>query len=212
MEYMTEEQQVERLKEFWKEYGLAIAAGIVIAIALIFGVRYYRGYEATKSQEASMVYTTMISTAMSNNDATAKGAAQDLISKFPSTSYASFAQMWLAKEAVQAGKYPAAVKSLQWILVHSKMNAIKQVTRIRLARVYLQMKAPDKAVSVLRTVNDKAYVGLIAETQGDAYLQRGQISRARESYQAALKSLPNPAQSRPVLAMKLADLPPSADM
>jgi predicted negative regulator of RcsB-dependent stress response len=207
VEYMTEEQQVERLKAFWKEYGLSIVGGIVLAIALIIGFRYYRSYKTNKAQEASLVYTTMVTTAMSNNDASANNAAKVLIKEYSSSAYADFAQLWLAKRAVDQKQYPAALKALRWVLVHGNMESVKQVTRIRLSRVYLQMQEPAKALSALATMNDKAYQGLVAELQGDAYLQRGQINRARVLYQKALKTLPNPAQSRPLLAMKLADLP-----
>ncbi|HAS13965.1 MAG TPA: hypothetical protein DCS01_01545, partial [Idiomarina abyssalis] len=38
---MDEEQQVERLKEFWKEHGKGIVAGVVIGFGLFYGWRYY---------------------------------------------------------------------------------------------------------------------------------------------------------------------------
>ena len=39
MEFETEEQQVEAIKKWWKEYGLTIAVGLVLGLGGIFGFR-----------------------------------------------------------------------------------------------------------------------------------------------------------------------------
>ena len=39
--YQTEEQQVEAIKGFWKEYGIAVIAGLVLGFAGFIGFNYY---------------------------------------------------------------------------------------------------------------------------------------------------------------------------
>jgi predicted negative regulator of RcsB-dependent stress response len=207
VEYLTDEEQVERLRRWWKEYGLALVSGVVIAVLIVIGTRYYRRYEAQKAQNASMIYTTMMSNAISKDDTGARVAAKKVISTFPSTPYASLASLWLGQQAAMKGDLGGAIARLRWTLLHSDMDSVRQVSRLRLARIYLAQKAPEKALQSIDVVNDKAYVGLIDELKGDAYVQLKKTSLARKYYQKAMVRIPNSAVTEPMLSLKLADLP-----
>ena len=207
MDYLTDEEQVERLRAWWKEYGLAIVAGIIIAIIVVVGWRYYSSYKTKVSQSASLVYTTMINSTFSDQQASAIQAANTLKTKFSKTPYAAYAALWLAKNAVEQNNYQQALSQLQWAQQHTSMPAVAQVALLRMAEINLQMNKPQQALQLLKTVKDKAYLGLVDEARGDAYLQMKNTAAATAAYQQALKNLPQPDRSRPLLAMKLASLP-----
>lgn len=212
MDYLTEEEQVERIRAFWKEYGLAIVGGIVIAIVVVLAWRYYQGYETKKNQAASLVYTTLINSALSKQEQSAIDAANELKKNYTSTPYAGLAALWLAKNAVDEQQYATASQQLNWVLTHASMNALRQTARLRLAQIDLQQNQPQQALQLLKTVNDRAYLGMIDETRGDAYLMLNQIAQANSVYQQALKEMPDPDRTRPILAMKLASLPVSSSI
>lgn len=207
MEYLNEQQQVEQLKTWLKEYGLSIVIGVVLAILIVFGLRFYYRYEAQRAQQASMLYTTMINSVLSEQASNAQDAAQSLVSQYSSTPYASIARLWLAGQSAQNQDYKAASTQLDWVMQHAKMTAFRQVARLESAQISLQQNQPDQALQTLSVIDDKAYLGLIDEIRGDAYLQEKQIEKARMQYQLALKEIPQPTLTQPVLAMKLANLP-----
>ncbi len=212
MDYLTEEEQVERIRKFWKEYGLAIVAGIIIAIIVVLGWRYYKGHEARRSQAASLIYTTMINGTLGGQIDSATAAANSLKKDYASSPYASMAALWLAKQAVAKHQYDQASTQLQWTLDHAKMSSLRQTARLRLAQIRLQQANPEAALQLLTKVDDSAYLGMIDEIRGDAYLQLKQTAKANAAYQQALKELPEPDRTRPILAMKIADLPVSGKL
>ncbi len=53
MEYETEEQQVEALKEWWAENGKAVIAGIVLGAGVIGGWTFWKGHQEKQAVIAS---------------------------------------------------------------------------------------------------------------------------------------------------------------
>lgn len=207
MEYLNEQQQVDQIKTWLKEYGVSILVGVVFAILIVLSLRYYQRYRYNQSEEASFLYTTFINGVLSQQHSAADDAANSLISKYKHTPYASFAELWLAKENIDQQNYSAADKQLDVVIEHSEIAALRQIARIRKAQIALQQHQPTGALSILTTIDDDAYRGLVDEVRGDAYLRMNQPDNAREHYQLALKEIPQSTLAQPTLAMKLADLP-----
>ena len=59
--YDSEEQQVEAIKDWWKENGKAVIFGAVIGLGGLFGWRYYQDSVVEAREAASESYTTVIS-------------------------------------------------------------------------------------------------------------------------------------------------------
>lgn len=207
-DYQTEEQQVEDLKRWWKEYGLSIITGVVLAIVIIFGWRFYKQYTTQKAEGASIIYERMMIDVMNGDTKDAAVQASVLLKDFTSVPYSKIAALVLAKQYVAQNKYNLAIKQLTWVIKHAKRSnsAFAQIAQIRLARIYVQQKKADQALGVLKKTNDSSFMGLIAEVRGDAYLQLKQKDKARAAYQEALKNIPNSNKSHPLLQMKLDDL------
>ena len=49
-EYLTEQEQIEQLKTWIKQYGLTILFGIVIALVLSFSWHYWQQYRAARQR------------------------------------------------------------------------------------------------------------------------------------------------------------------
>ncbi|WP_025553346.1 YfgM family protein, partial [Vibrio parahaemolyticus] len=60
--YDTEEQQVEAIKDWWKENGKAVIIGAVVGLGGLFGWRYYQDTVIQASETASQSYTTAMNT------------------------------------------------------------------------------------------------------------------------------------------------------
>lgn len=205
-DYLTEQEQVEILKSWIKQYSLVILAGVVIAVIAITGWRYWQQRQIKILTHASAVYDEMLTKRAQNDPAATLVQAQKLFSHYSQTTYGQMAALMLARDATIKKNYKEAEKQLNWVLDHSKIAAIRQITRIRLARLLIaQNKAPD-AIKLLEKIEDKNFNGLTDEVKGDAYIAMKDPVMARKSYQQALSDLPNAEVVRPLLQMKYDNL------
>jgi predicted negative regulator of RcsB-dependent stress response len=204
---MTEQEQIEQLKNWVKQYGLTILAGVVLAFILVSGWRYWQQYQTRILMHASSIYdkmldTRMLTTAKSAGDPTEQ--AKQLVNQYPKTPYAPLAAMMLARNAITHQNYAEATKQLAWVINHSNSNALQEIARVRIARIAIAEQQPAKAIEILSTVNDKSFAGLIEEVKGDAYLMLHDSTKARTAYELALTELPkDELTERPLLQMKL---------
>ncbi len=205
-DYLTEQEQIELIKSWIKQYGLVILAGIVFAAVLLSGWRYWQHRQAKILTHASNVYDELLY-ARAQNDA--KGMtvqAKKLFTHYPQTSYGQLAAFMLARNAVTTKDYAEAESKLHWVIDHSSTSALREIATLRLARVMIVEQQAQQALNLLQKVEDKKFIGLRDEIRGDAYVALKKLDLARESYQAALHELPNAEAARPLLQMKYDNL------
>lgn len=209
-EYLTEQEQIELLKQWIKQYSLVILTGLLISFITITGWRYWQARQLRIQHQASSVYDEMLTARAQSDSAAIQIQSEKLLSNYSGTTYAQLAAFMLARDAVSRKNYPEAEKQLQWVMDHSSIASFKQIARIRLARVYINQAKAQAGLDVLKKVDDKSFNGLTDEVRGDAWLALKDTAKAREAYQQALKELPNAEVIRPLLQMKFDNLAPSA--
>jgi predicted negative regulator of RcsB-dependent stress response len=205
-EQFTEQQQIEMLKKLWKEYGFSIISGVIMALVIGFGWRYYKSYTVHQAETASIIYERLVMDVLHQDVEDMKTQSHALLHQFKGTSYATLASLTLAKVAVEQNNLDEAVEHLQWVMRHSHHDDFREIARIRLARVYLAKQDTKKALELLNKVNNSAYMALVFDVKGDIYLKNGQTEEARKAYQKAFEQLPENAMIRPILRMKISDL------
>lgn len=204
--YTTDDEQVERIKKWLKEYAPTVIISILIVVVATFGWRYWMGRVDNIRAEASNSYEQLLSNAM-NNTPDVQAQAKNVIKKYNHTPYSKLAALLLAKLDLQSGNMAGAEKELNWVIKNSDTDSIKQIARNRLARLLIAENKASEAIKLLKIVDDKSYATAVNAIRGDAYLAIGDTEKARESYQAALAILPAVDDNRPLLEMKLNDLP-----
>lgn len=205
-EYLTEQEQIEALKNWIKQYSLVILAGVLIAIISMSCWRYWQQRQARILSHASSVYDDMLTMRAQNDPTATLAQAEKLFAHYPQTTYGQVAALMLARSAVIKKDYPEAKKRLNWVLDHSHIPSFRQIARIRLARVLIAEQTPADSIKLLKKVDDKSFNGLTNEVKGDAYLAMNDTAMARQSYQQALTDLPNAEVVRPLLQMKYDNL------
>lgn len=206
MEYMSDEEQVERLKRWWKEYGVAAIVGILIAIIGGFGWQGWQQHREKVLNHASMRYEQLLTTIMNNDANAAEIRANRLISRYPHTPYAQLAALQLARLEIYQNKFSDAEAKLRWLSQHGDNDALRAVANIRLARVLLADQKSQEALDVLAENNNQAYFAAVEEVRGDIYVSQGKAKEAKQAYEAALKAFPAIEVMQPLLRMKLEDL------
>lgn len=211
-EYMTEQEQIEQLKAWLKQYGLTIIAGIVMAVVILSVWHYWQDYRTNQLVHASNVYDEMLVARSQNEPDETAVQAQKLFTHYENTPYAKMAAMMLARDAVVHDNYPEAIKQLTWVVDHSSVPSMREIARTRIARIYIAQKKPDEAFAILNKVDSKSFTGLVEEIKGDAYLLQNNPQKAKESYQRALQTLPKEEVTQtPLLQIKLDNLASASD-
>jgi predicted negative regulator of RcsB-dependent stress response len=57
--HLSDQEQKQMLKDWWKEYGSAIILAVIVFFAGNYGLRYWHGYKVKKEEAASFAYTHM---------------------------------------------------------------------------------------------------------------------------------------------------------
>lgn len=203
---MTEVEQVERLKQWWRDYGTSAIIGIIIAIIGGFGWHYWQQYRETQLLEASVQYEQLLTSIVNGETATVENRANNLIDQYSHTPYAQLAALQLARQDIYQNKLADAESKLQWLIKHGNNPALRTVARIRAARVLAAENQPEKALDLLEKNNNKAYISAIEETKGDILVSMGKKLEALQAYQTAQKAFPGLEVMQPLLQMKIDNL------
>ncbi|WP_241574098.1 YfgM family protein [Vibrio parahaemolyticus] len=199
--YDTEEQQVEAIKNWWKENGKAVIIGAVVGLGGLFGWRYYQDTVIQASETASQSYTTAMNT-LQEKGVDAQSDVQAFIESNEVKEYSVLAALQLAKAQVEAKDFTAALEQLKWAQSNTKDAALSPLISYRIARIETEMGNFDAANTELGKVTDTAWAGRIAELRGDIALRQGDKDAAYAAYTEAQQA----ADASPTLQMKLDDL------
>ncbi|MCW8400419.1 tetratricopeptide repeat protein [Legionella sp. PATHC038] len=200
--YMTEEEQLESIKKWWKQYGNLVTVVLSLILFGIAGYRYLHWHQEKLTQQASIAYEQMMVALSNQNIKSVRAYANELIHEHSNTVYADAAHMTLAKIYVSKNKLDKATEELQAVAANSKMMSLKQIAKIRLARILAAEKSYTNALKELSSVDDNTYLPVINELKGDIYGATGQYQEAMTSYKLALDEVKNNGMGNLFLEMK----------
>ena len=184
-DYKTDDEKVEDLKNWWKENGTSVMAGIALAIGGLFGWQYWQDYQANTATEASALYAKVDKASATSMDQ-AKTDIQTLQNDYASTPYAAIASLKAAQQYAEKGEYEPAAAALRWVIDNSKEDDYKHLASVRLTRVLLSMKKVDEALTLTNQTYPAAYQALIDELKGDIYVAQNKPTEARAAYDKAM--------------------------
>ncbi len=201
----TDDEQVEKLKEWWKENGRAVMAGIIIGVGGLFGYRYWIDWQEEIAEAASAHFVQMIEALESSDSSTVTMQAATLISDYSDTEYATLARFALARNLVEGGNYDQAQVQLEYIIGTVGDAPLGFLARKRLASIQLQSSQTDQALITLSVEFPLAFSASLDELKGDIYARQGKFDEAAIAYRKALSATPGPANGE-FLRQKLDDL------
>jgi len=201
MQDVHEQHELEALKSWWKENGMAVVTGVLFALAGVLGWQGYQDYQQANREAASIAYESLRAGAGQADFAKVSRDARQLMLDHESSPYAVGAAFLLAKHAVEKSDWEGAQADLKWVIAHSSESHWRSIAAIRLARVLIETQKTADALAVLNTYAkdmSPAFKGMADYVRGMALMQQGDQAAA----QAAFKS----AQTNPELATSLRSL------
>lgn len=203
-EYLSDKEQIELFKKWWKDYGQGIALAVIVGLALGFAWRYWHAREIQNEALASSLYQQALFFDEKGDLTRAAQNSAKLSEQFPSSPYAALSALLVAKDAVANNNLTLALVKLNGIIAHTKEARFRQIARIRAARIFIEQKQFGQALSILAPVEDKAFMPMIAEVRGDIFLAQGRKVEAEKEYEEAKKAMQDAGVQDPFLQMKIA--------
>jgi len=200
---LEEQEKLDDLKAWWKQWGNAVTFGIALAFIVIAGVQGYRWWMSNKAAEASVLYNAVSDAARKSDAAKGKDAIAELTGKFGGTSYAPRGAMVYAKQLFDSGDKAGAKAQLTWAVDNAAEDEIRSIARFRLAEIQLDDKQYDEALKTLDAKVPDAFKGLFADLRGDALVAAGRAADARTAYQEAFTALDPKSPYRGYVQVKL---------
>ncbi|WP_018405514.1 YfgM family protein [Marinobacter gelidimuriae] len=209
-ELRTDEEQVEAIKQWWKNNGSSLLIGIGAALAIVFGWQAWQNQQAQQRTEAASQFVTLMN-AFGTEDGTSADTvafvAKTLRDDHAGSAYAIYANLMLARvQLMQNSDAEGAVESLQWALNKAaETQPLALVVRSRLAQAQMALENYDAALTTIDGATDSdAFGAMFAELRGDILLAKGDQEGARNAYLAAREQ--GEENRSGVLQLKLADL------
>lgn len=178
-ELQTDQEKAEVIKKWWRDNGTSVIAGVSLAIAGIFGWQQWQSHQKTSNEEASALYT---KTSLQLNEE----ALATLKSDHSSSPYATLSALATAKYAAEKGDEALAATELNWVVNNTSDQNLKEIAKIRLIRLYISLKQPEKATTQLAGTFSKTYTSLVNELKGDLLTLQNKPKQAAEAYKKAI--------------------------
>ncbi len=202
-----EEDDLEKLKAWWKNYGSALLIGAVLGTGSLFGYRQWQQYEHDQAAQASALYDQVVYQLKQKALDQASSLGGQVMDNYESTPYAGMAALLMARISYDRGDIASAKRQLQWALNNATIGATRHAARLRLAKIMRDEGAITEALILLKVSDRGGFTAEYSELEGDLYAADGMSEEARAAYAIALSA--GQGQNREyetILKMKLADL------
>ena len=215
MNAYTDEEQVDRLKAFLKNYGNAMLSGILIAVIAFLGWQYWNNKKASDSFKLATEYQQVVDASQRVSAAPDNKAAHTqyfvqtdaLVKANPDSGYAVQALFLSAKVAADQQNYALAEKQLTQVTTSGiKDEGLKQLAWLRVAYMQAAQGKYDVALASLKHVSDDAFQPSANEVKGDVLVLKKDTAGAKAAYQAAWDALVKREEPRQLLQVKLESL------
>lgn len=200
---LEEQEQLDELKHFWKQYGNAITWVLIIALSIFAAWNGYQQWERSQAVQAAGMYDEVERVVATGDVAMAERAFGDMKERFARTAYAQQAGLLLAKLAVDKAKPEAAKSALTWVAEKSTDEGYAAIAKLRLAGLLIGEKAFDAALKLLEGAPPTEFVALFADRKGDVYAIQNKPAEAKAEYQKAYAAFDERSEYRRLVEIKL---------
>lgn len=205
MEY-SDDEQVEKLKVWWKSYGPALIAGVILGLGGLYGGKYWKQLQFEKAVQSSVLFDQLVYHVQNKDNINTKLIGSRIIEEFDRTPYAGLTALILARVSYDENDKDRAKRQLAWAMDNGKEEGVRQVSRIRLGRLLLDENKVEEANSLLSTAPVAGFEFEYYELKGDVLKKKGNMTGARSAYQQALSNAGNTGPYANMVRMKLDDL------
>lgn len=209
-EYLSEKEQLERIRQWWSENGWYLIGGVAIGALGLFGWNQYQSYQERRAEEAAALYLNLQQAAAEDRTAEAEQLLARLRSDYAGNAYTDQAGLMVARLHLLATATDRAATELRYVMENSEDPDLALIARLRLARVLAYREQYQDALALLDVENVGNFAGAYSEVAGDIHYALGDLDAARAAYLQALSGPGSDALDRNLVQMKLNQLDSAA--
>ena len=210
---LQEQEQLESIKHFWKQYGNLITWVLILALGGFAAFNGWTWYQRERAGKASVLFDELDRAVQAGDAEKTARVFGDMQAHYASTTFAAQAGLLAARVHHDKGQFEQARGALAWVAAQAPDPAYQVLARLRLAGVLMDEKKLDEALAALPAVEaGKPYAALVDDRRGDILHAQGKAEAARAAWQAAYKAMDPATDYRRLVDAKLTSLgaPPDA--
>ena len=203
---LEEQEQLEQVKAFWKQYGNLITWLITLALLAFAGWTGWDWWQREQAVKAAAMFDELDRAAKQGDADKGAQVFTDLKDRYGRTTYAAQGALLAARLQHDKGQTDAARASLNWAAENAAESEYRDIARLRLAGLQLDAKQYDEAAKTLDAVKGAEFGALVADRRGDIALLSGKPDQAKAEYQKAYAAMDKSVDYRRLIEAKLASL------
>jgi predicted negative regulator of RcsB-dependent stress response len=200
---LEEQEQLDQLKHFWRQYGGLITWGLVLVLAAIAAWNGWQWYQREQAAKAGAMFDEIERIAQASDAERAGSLFAEIRERYPRTVYTAQAGLLTARAQIDKGKNDAALASLQWVAENAGELEYRAVARLRWAGLLMDDKKYDEALKVLGGDWPKSFEPLAADRRGDILAAQGKKGEATAAYRSAYQGMDAQLDYRRLVDAKL---------
>lgn len=201
----TEDEQVEKLKSWWKTNGSSVVVGVAIGLAAVGGYNWWQSSNQARAETASGLYEEMLIRHSEGDVQTAQQMGGTLMDDYAATPYSVLGALFMARMSVEADDTASAAEQLRWVIDNTDEVGMRHIATLRLADILIATQDYDAAESLLNSNkgdNEGGFNSQYHELLGDLYVATDRADEARSAYERSLELLAPGSSYREVLMLK----------
>jgi predicted negative regulator of RcsB-dependent stress response len=203
---LEEQEQLDELKHFWKNYGNLITWTLIVVFGAIAAWNGYQYWQRSQAAQAAAMNDEVEKAVAGDDVAKLERAFGDMKDKFGGTTYAHQAGLRAAKVFADKGKPELAKAALAWVADKAPDEGYRAIAKLRLAGLLADAKSYDEALKQLEGDMPAEFAPLAADRRGDIYNLQGKKAEAKAQYLKAWEGLDERADYRKLVEVKLTAL------
>ncbi|WP_296491329.1 tetratricopeptide repeat protein [Rhodoferax sp.] len=200
---LEEQEQLDQIKHFWKQYGNAITWVVIVVLGAFASWNLYNYWQRSQAQQAAVLFDEVDRAVQAADAARMERVFSDMKDKFSSTVYAQQSGLLVAREFIALGKPDAAKAALGWVAEKSSDAGYQALARLRLASIAIESKSYDEAMSLLNLAYPASFNALVADRKGDVFILQGDKAKATAEYEKAYRLFDPRTEYRRLVEVKL---------
>jgi predicted negative regulator of RcsB-dependent stress response len=210
---LEEQEQLDQLKQFWKQYGTAITWALILVLGAFAAWNGWNLWQRDQAVKAGAMYDEIDKAAQAGDAELAAARFAALRERFPRTAFTQQGGLLAARLQLEKGQTDKASATLAWVAENAVEDEYKTLAKLRLAGVLMDQKKYDDALKQLDSAAAKSFEALVADRRGDILLAQGKPAEAKAAYKKAWDTMDPKVQYRSLVEAKLTALgaPVAAD-
>lgn len=203
---LEEQEQLDQLKHFWKQYGNAITWTLIVVLAAFASWNFYNYWQRGQAMETASMFDEFERVSQSSDQVQRDRVFSNMKERYPSSVYPQQAGLLVARQHYDSGNMEGAKSALNWVIEKSSDTGFQSIAKLRLAGVLSDAKDYAGALKLLEGSFPTGFDALVADRRGDILLLQFKKAEAVDEFKKAFKLFEERLDYRRLVEVKLSAL------